>query len=521
MVLIAGYQTRETLAAWRSAFQFRLHVITPHEVIPGIEGITKFAATSNDAMEEYIASIGPVAAVIDEEAESLPDRLQRWQRFFFHVTAGGYFIAPVTTISSAWAAGLESLSARRISPAEIEELQASSGLTVDSHGYSITVKNRDHLVKVKDEDAMAILPTRLGANNVRLLGSRKSGVGRGDLHVESHGTLAKPRIPAQAMKYPTLTLREFRGPTHLKDAMLAVNGTTVLPSSFKHPWRAWNDRLVNLNEGVAALNPEDKPTERLEGTYYDLTCAVPGHFGHVVTESLSKVWGWDEAKDRDPGLKAIYRVPSKDYVPSFERTLFEAAGIVESDIHWEHRNVTVDRFVSASQGWQNGGWHYVHPVVPATWSKLRAALVHSSPDAAKKIFVSRKFTTVNRACRNIEEVESYFADRGFAIVYPEALTTEEQATVFGNATTVAGLAGSGMFNMLFAEHLDKVLLLSHDAYTARNEHMYASVLADEFHYFWSRADEQHPRGKFSLEAFHSAWEFDFEANGEALERVLR
>lgn len=520
VVLIAGYETQNTLTAWRAAFQFRLHVITPHEVIPAYEGLTQVSASSNDAIEAYIASIGPVAAVIDEEAPGLPERLQRFQRFFWHVTSGGYFITPITTISSAFEAGRAALKARRIGPAEIDELDESAGLALDSNAYSIVVKNRDHLIKVKDEDAKTWLPQRLGANNARFISSRPAGTGPKTLHVESHGTLAKPRIPAPQMKYPELTLKEFHGPTHLKGSMLAVHGTTVLPSSFKHPWRGWNDALVNFNDRAASLKDEDKHTEHLPGAYYDLTCAISGHFGHVVTESLAKLWGWRDAKKQNPNLKAFYRTPSADYVPTFEKTLFEAYGIAADDIHWDHRNVTVDTFLSGSQAWQNGGWHYVHPVMLETWKRLRKSLVQDAPDSPKKIFVSRKFSTENRALRNIAEVEEFFTENGFAIVYPENLTTAEQATVFGNATTIAGLAGSGMFNMLFADHIDKVLLLSHDAYTARNEHMYASVLADEFHYFWSRADKQHPAGKFSMEAFHSAWDFDFDANRAALERVL-
>lgn len=519
VVLIAGYRTRETLATWRNAFQFRLHVITPHDVIPVIDGIASFAATSTEAMEEYIASIGPVAAVIDEEAEDLPIRLERFQRFFWHVSSGGFYITPITTISSAWDAGRQALSAKKLSDDEVAELDRSAGLTLDDDGYSVTVKNRDHLAKVRDEDAMTVLPGRLGANNVRLMGSRGSGKGPKSLHFESHGARRRMRLPAPQMKYPELTLKDFHGPTQLRDAMLAVNGSTVLPSSFKHPWRAWNDNLVNYNDRVATLTTDDHRADYLAGEYYDLTCAVPGHFGHVMTESLAKLWGWREAKRQIPGLKAFYRMPSADHEPTFEKALFTAAGIDERDLHWEHRDVTVDRFVSASQAWQNGGWHFVHPVIVDTWKELRKNLVEDDETSPRKIFVSRQRGAENRAVRNLAEVEQYFEDRGFAVIYPEELSTRGQATVFGNARVIAGLAGSGMFNMLFAEHLEKVILLSHDSYTARNEHIYASLLADEFHYFWSPADQEQGKSGFDLEAFHSSWEFDFETNRAALDQV--
>jgi len=520
VVLIAGYETQNTLTAWRAAFQYRLHVVTPHEVVPAYDGLTTHAASSNDAIEDYVASIGPVAAVIDEEADGIAARLQRFQRLFWHVTKGGYFITPVTTISSAWEAGRQALKANRISVNEITELDESAGLSLDDNGYSITVKTRNHLVKVKDEDAMRVLPSRLGANNARLISTRPAGTGPGNLTIASHGRVGRQRVPADRMKYPELTLRDIGGVTRISSGMLTTNGTTVLPNSFKHPWKASNERLTNFNDRIASRPTDETTPTHLDGIYYDLTCAIAGHFGHVMTESLSKLWGWDDAKKQHPNLKAFYRIPSAEYEPTFEKILFEAYGIAPEDIHWEHRDVTVERFISASQGWQNGGWHYVHPATAESWRRLRDALVEERPDSPKKIFVSRKFTTENRALRNIAEVETTFTDAGFTVVYPETLSTVEQANVFGNARTIAGLAGSGMFNMLFADHIDKLLLLSHDSYTARAEHMYASFLADEIHYFWSRADKQHPHGKFDEEAFHSSWDFDFEGNREALDAQL-
>ncbi|TCK62994.1 glycosyltransferase 61 family protein [Curtobacterium sp. PhB136] len=520
VIVIAGQRTVESLAEWRTAFQFRLHVITTGESMLDLEGVNSVEASTNDAMTEYIASVGPVAAVIDEQAETLADRLQRWQRFFFHIAEGGSFISPVVPVETVWDAAVQSLTSRRIGAAEIAELQASVGVTKDANGYSVTEKNRDHLVKVKDEDAMRILPTRLGANNVRLLGSRPAGTAKSTLSVMSHGTMSDHRIPSKDMRYPELTLREFRGATQIKDAMLAINGATVLPSSFKHPWRAWNDRLRNFNDLVAALIPGDEESAHLEGSFYDLTSAVPGDAGHFITESLAKLWGWKEAKERDPSLRALYRTPSAGWDPSFERTVLEAYGIAPEDIQWEHRNVTVDRFVSASQAWQNGGRHYVHPVNRDVWKHLRGALVTPDGKNRRKVFVTRQSTPETPGPRNREDVERYFADNGFEIVDVDTMAADERAHVVGNAAVVAGFAGAGMYDMIFAEHLEKVIVLSHEANTGRNEHLIASLLADEIHYFWSRPDVEHPAGKFSSEAFNSAWDFDFDANRTDLDQLL-
>ncbi|WFR65941.1 glycosyltransferase 61 family protein [Curtobacterium flaccumfaciens] len=438
----------------------------------------------------------------------------------FHVSEGGAFVAPASPASNPWVVATDSLRSRRIGASEIAELQSSVSHVVDTGGYTVTVKNRDHLFKVKDEDAIEIIPTRLGADKARVLGSRASGTVGERLAVHSHGTRADHRIPARSMRYPELTLREFTGRTDVRDAMLAVNGSTVLPGSFKHPWRAWNDQLRNLNDEVAALRDGAVSAESLPGAYYDLTAAVPGDPGHFLTESLPKIWGWFDAKKRHPELRALYRVTSEDKEPAFQRDVMEAFGIAREDIQFEHRDVTVDRFVSASQGWQNGGRHYVHPSNADAWARIRSALMKRDETRPQKVFVTRGSEPETPGPRNRALVEQVFIDSGFVVVDVNGMTAAEQAAIFGNATAVAGFAGSGMYSMFLAEHLEKVLVLTHEANTGRNEHLFASLLSDEIHYFWSKPDVEQPSGKFSSDAFNSAWDFDFDANHDALMRVL-
>jgi capsular polysaccharide biosynthesis protein len=521
VVLIAGDRTKETFAEWRAAFQYRLHVITADEDPTDFEGINAVRATTNDEMTAHIALIGPVAAVIDEQSEDVVSRLQRWQRFFFHISEGGAFITPAVSAVDPWLVATQSLASRRIGVNEVAELQASIAGVISTEGRTITLKNRDHLFKVKDEDALTVLPRRLGAEKARVLGSRAAGTIGDGLAVQSHGTRADHRIPARTMHYPELTLRDFGGVTEVRDAMLAVNGSTVLPSSFKHPWRAWNEQLRNLNDHVAVRGGEPSTPEVLSGNYYDLTAAVSGDQGHFITESLAKVWGWHEAKKRYPDLRALYRVSADDPDPEFQRTMLEAFGIASDDIHFESRDVVVNRFVSASQGWQNGGRHYVHPANATVWSKIRSGLIREADAVPLKLFVARGAEAETPGPRNGAAVERLFADSGFVIVDPATISVPDQIALFGKASVVAGFAGSGMYNMFLTDHLDKVLVLTHEANTGRNEHLIASLLADEIHYFWSKPDTEHPTGKFSSEAFNSSWDFDFDANQEALTRVLR
>ena len=64
-------------------------------------------------------------------------------------------------------------------------------------------------------------------------------------------------------------------------------------------------------------------------------------------------------------------------------------------------------------------------------------------------------------------------------------------------------------------------MISHNAYVARNEHLFASVLGSQLHYFWQKADiEPPPKVRRSKASDRSSFAFDFAAQGEDLGRVL-
>jgi capsular polysaccharide biosynthesis protein len=172
--------------------------------------------------------------------------------------------------------------------------------------------------------------------------------------------------------------------------------------------------------------------------------------------------------------------------------------------------------------WHNAEPHYVHPDIAATWRRLSDGLLagrEPATDLAERIFVSRSEGAKHRECRNIREVEDVFRARGYRIVYPERLSLPDQAEIFGAARVIAGFGGSALFNVMHARRLETMIILNHEAYTARNEHLFTSVIGAEVHYFWSAPDIPHG-DSWSSAAFYSDWEFDFERNGAELAGLL-
>lgn len=524
IVLIAGEASAQSIPDWRARFQYRLHVIAPaaEDLALQLEGVAGARTDSDAEIDEYLTAVGPVAAVIDERSPDATARMLRWQQVFLHVTATGSFITTADDDAQEWEGAVGALGAPAAEGENGAEIRSSIARTWSSDHHAVIEKDRDHLVKVKDEDALTLLPPRLGAQNVRVLGSRPSATVGEALVVRSFGEPGEYRMPARKMRAPELRLLEFRGRTEVRSDMLAVNGATVLPSSFKHPWRSWNDQLDNHTDKVASLRNDADPVEHLNGSFFDLTSAVPGDRGHFLTESLPKLWGWNEAKDRDPGLRVLYRGAPADPEAPFQRGVLEHFGIAPEDIHVVLQDVSVERFVTASQAWQNGGWHFAHPVNRKVWATIRSGATEGASAGPEKIFVTRRSDTAETpGPRNARAVEERFADGGYAVLDLDTAALEDVVQAFVNASTVAGFAGAGMYQMLFAHKVQRVVVLTHGANTGRNEHLFAALRAQEIDYLWSKPDVEQPAGKFSAKAFNSAWDFDFAANADALEELLR
>jgi capsular polysaccharide biosynthesis protein len=104
------------------------------------------------------------------------------------------------------------------------------------------------------------------------------------------------------------------------------------------------------------------------------------------------------------------------------------------------------------------------------------------------------------------------------IVRPERHGIPEQAALFAQARVVAGFGGSGMFNLLYAESLETVIVLNQSAYWGRSEHLFAALHGADTHVFWSEPEGGHPEG--SYEAHQAAWEFDVGLHRAPLTRLL-
>lgn len=516
VVLLADSLQHPIVSYLSSAFP-RLAVL-----LPGLEtrpGLRVAVAVTPEEASIVLSEIGAPLAVIDVRALEAGERSAWFEWLFFHVALDGVYVAPRgEEVTSGWLAAATSTVQHR-GPAQLKELGESAGPVSLVGGFIAVPKVVEHVFKLKEENTDRYLPQREGVSSFRKIAEKAGGTYAASTAVFEHGG---KRLPSSRWNFHDASVRHVRGPVEVLADGLALKGSTALPSSFRHARarEVKSDALRSINQEFGVLKAPAAP-KHLPGDYYDLSSTLTGHFGHFITETVAKLWGWEAAKRSIPGLKALYRIPAGGREPTVERAVFRAYGISDDDIVFVSEDVTVGGYAWSSYLWQNLANYHFDPSITDTWLRLRHSLVNTTAASPARIFVSRSDrSSDNRTCRNVDQLETRFAEAGFAVVYPELLPFDEQATLFGNAEVVAGLAGSAMFNMLFAERLRRVIVLSHDSYTARNEFLYSAALADELHYFWSRADLQHDKKGFSTAAFHSPWEFDFQQHDESLAEVL-
>ncbi len=476
--------------------------------------------------------VGPVDVMIDLAHASAADHDATWRKLFFHLRPNGLYLlrrgavsdgtVPGSFLAVAPWVGAPAKAQSGRSASDRELALATSTVTVGAD-HVAAVKRNKHVLKVREADAGRILPSREPALGLEVLRSMPAGTLDVRANVVSHEASVQITGLPEAMEYPVLHLRRYTGRIAMASNALLHHRFSALPDSFRHH-RAnlSNPRLVDANGDFARVPANLRPTKELTGTYYHLDSENSGHYGHLMTEVISRAWGWPAAKEAIPDLKALFRIRfANERRPELELRVFEALGISREDVVWVDEPVWLEDVVAATPMWHNQFPYYVHPDLAGTWSRLRENLRRPlSTPPSRKIFVSRRDDTGNRSCRNTREVEAFFADHGFDVLYPELFDLGEQAAIFADAEVVAGFGGSAVFNILFSTKLRTLILLNHEAYTARNEHLYTALLGGDVHYFWSSPDVSHPEGGWSEEAYYSGWEFDFARNRAGLETVL-
>ncbi len=382
---------------------------------------------------------------------------------------------------------------------------------VVSDGY-VVVENRTVLLaKVREEEVPLLLELRKPTFG-RVLEHRDAETFMPDCtiydHVGAESAVLREQRPYQV---PALELREYADVTCCIGQVL-VKDQLLLPDSYRHNQRTrlHSRKIEDLAPRFGRLRYEPAKLIEVSGTHFYWDGEYPGHFGHVLTEQVSRLWALSAARERYPDLKVMFGRRYGHKLPqSFELTVLAAAGFEPEQIQLNLRSAQVERVLAATPMLSMP--EYVSPQIAAVWDLVgdRIAAAATCDDTPRRIFCSRRMD--KRSCRNAPQVEELFTSHGFEVIYPEDLSMADQIVTFRNAEQVAGFAGSALFNLMFCPQPKPVVIVASETYTATNEYLIGAVRGHSFDVFWSRADE---------ESFQSDFAVDLDREGRQLARHL-
>lgn len=483
-----------------------------------------------------LAAAGPFDLVVDASRRGL-GRADLFRRAFWHLRSGGSYVV--------WNTGLgpreDSILALVLRLAEIAArpahkprgvagkddtaLAKAVGETRIASQHLVVTSRTQALAKLSEEETDVVLAARGPATGQVLhrlepvrFASRCTVTDIPPVHdVESN-----PKVFRRAPHFdvPAMSLRVYPEAVCLP-GQVAVSGNLVLPDTYRHSRapRMVNTYTRDVAERFAVPKQSTEDAPRLEGAYFYLDSEFRGHYGHTVTEPLSRTWAWAAAKQAEPGLRALMAVNKwGPEIREFERTLFAAAGIPPEDLVLVDGPVQVERLLAATPMFSQP--HHIHPDLVDTYRTVSRALARQAPerDYPRRIFCARR--NKHRDCRNADEVEALFAGHGFEVVFPERFSLPEQAAMFREADVIAGYAGSAMVSLCLTDSAKEVILVSSSSYTAKNEYLIGSALGHHISIVWCEAETPMPADRYSPRAFLAGFTMDTEREGRQLADIL-
>ena len=329
--------------------------------------------------------------------------------------------------------------------------------------------------------------------------------------IRDHGDVSVPRAQPD-LAVPALELREYENVLCAPGQLVAAHNI-LFAETYRHHLRPRlrSRQVVDVAPRFGTIRLDMSAPERAAGPFFHWDSEFPGHYGHALSEGVSRLWGLQRARESYPELKILAgRRTEVNHVMPFERSLLAAVGVRAEDIFVCDRPVQVDRLLTATPMLSMP--EYVSPDIEETWDAVGDAIVAgaSGQEHPRRFFCSRR--TQKRACRNTSEVEALFVSAGFEIVFPEEMTLGDQIAMFRGAEIVAGYAGSALFTLMFCTSPKQVIIVAPESYTATNEYLIGAVRGHSFDVFWSRPDSA---------TFRSSYSFDLQREGRILENHLR
>lgn len=207
----------------------------------------------------------------------------------------------------------------------------------------------------------------------------------------------------------------------------------------------------------------------LEGRSLYLGHHMGGHYGHFITEGLAALWALEDLPVEQFDHFVLHPFVFDATMTPYMRYCFDSLGIPPERVTLiGSEPLAFDEIVVPERLFRLN-----HSGDPRLQWVYRTIAAHGDandagtrPTSAKVYLSRRKYsrTTLDRVVANEVDIEAAFAQRGFAIVYPEELSFAEQLELYSAAEMIAGISGSNLHNCVFMQPGSTVIELGDPRY---------------------------------------------------------
>ncbi|GEM_PF-1190052 len=506
------------------------------EIIPSLSlsNVNHFHFSS---VEDLLSceDIMPFDVIIEHSSNRKSHKIQLFKKLFLRLSNGGLyfieelhakFIKALTDCDGPDVLDIiNEISQLKISNSEIKSCADAYTLAISDCCESIfirgklgvLVKNKSTLKGLRNNQAKSLIQAGILNGSILTLNNNS--------YEYSHQISSTVNLSDNAWRTP----KKFKIPESFLVKYNDVNceiGQVVykdgylLPDSFRMQYhkKLANRHITPLVDDLFLLKDKKYDTSHYKGEYFYLDSEFPCHFGHFTSEVISRLWAWDDVKKLSPNVKVLIGLEKGRALPKFVESILSGYGIERKDIITFDGKIKVDTLYSATPYYVIG--NHINPAIKDIWDTIgNSANEGTSGIQGKKLFIARP-EIGGRKCINSDKLEKIFKDRGFEFYSPEKHSWKDQVKTFSNVNVIAGYAGSGTFNTMFAGGDNKQLVIvGSNSYTAINEHYICAIKGFNLTCFLGDSLLSHDKG-WSAEAFMSDYKFNYERDEMALIEYL-
>lgn len=260
-------------------------------------------------------------------------------------------------------------------------------------------------------------------------------------------------------------------PRSVCSTVLTNTGESIVEAEF---WR-----ISRISQLPIDIVQQRGATKRLAGEYTYLGWLF-GHYGHFLTESLSRFWYcFDDACPRKYLVHANYRSLSE--FPKHVIAVLSAFGIGERNLIIVREPLIVDRLHCPAPALRCDDSFGAH--MSDVYKHISKHSGFKLSEGKRKVYLSRASLPGDARQFNEGEIRTIFEKFGFETISPECLSFEDQLAVYSDCTHLAGPVGSGMHNAVFMAPRSEVFIVAPNNFLFRNDCLLSAACGYPLNYF--------------------------------------